>query len=494
MKALPAYPSLYQINTRVWLTELSRALGRAATLDDIPDAELDRVAGMGFDWVWFLSVWRTGAAAQRISRSNPEWRREFEETLPDLREEDIAGSGFAITGYTVHPGLGGDAALARLRERLRKRGLRLLLDFVPNHTAPDHPWAEDHPEYYVAGTERDLAQAPQNYTRVKRKGGDLILAYGRDPYFAGWPDTLQLDYSNPATQEAMIGELLRIAGQCDGVRCDMAMLVLPDVFERTWGRRAPLFWPEATRRVRERVPGFRFMAEVYWDLEWTMLQQGFDYAYDKRLYDRLREGHARPVREHLYAGLDYQSEARPVPGEPRRAQGGGDLRARGARGRGRHHVPVARACGSSTRGSSRGGGSASRRTWSARRWSPSTRRCSGSTTASWRCSGSRPFATASGACSSACRPGTATGRRTASSPGPGKRQDGQRRLIAVNYAGNQGQCYVRLPFPDLAGRAVRLKDLMGPASYDRDGSDLVSRGLYLDVPPWSYHVFEVIAV
>ena len=135
-----------------------------------------------------------------------------------------------------------------------------------------------------------------------------MLAYGRDPYFAGWPDTLQLDYGNPATQEAMIGELLRIAGQCDGVRCDMAMLVLPEVFERTWGRRAPPFWPEATGRVRERVPGFCFMAEVYWDLEWTLQQQGFDYAYDKRLYDRLREGHARPVREHFHAGLDYQDK------------------------------------------------------------------------------------------------------------------------------------------------------------------------------------------
>ena len=106
----------------------------------------------------------------------------------------------------------------------------------------------------------------------------------------------------------MIGELLKIAGQCDGVRCDMAMLVLPDVFERTWGRRAPLFWPTATQRVRERVPGFLFMAEVYWDMEWTLQQQGFDYAYDKRLYDRLREGHARPVREHFQAGLDYQNK------------------------------------------------------------------------------------------------------------------------------------------------------------------------------------------
>ena len=129
------YPSLYQINTRVWLTERSRALGRPATLDDMTDAELDRAAETGFDWIWLLSVWRTGPAGQRVSRANREWRREFEETLPDLREEDIAGSGFAITGYTVHPDLGGDAALARLRERLRARGLRLMLDFVPNHTA-----------------------------------------------------------------------------------------------------------------------------------------------------------------------------------------------------------------------------------------------------------------------------------------------------------------------------------------------------------------------
>src|SRR6516162_1296670 len=107
--APPRYPSLYQINTRVWLTELSETRGRRATLDDIPDAELDRLATIGFDWVWLLSVWQTGAAGQRVSRTNAEWRREFQETLPDLRDEDIAGSGFAITNYTVHHHLGGDA-------------------------------------------------------------------------------------------------------------------------------------------------------------------------------------------------------------------------------------------------------------------------------------------------------------------------------------------------------------------------------------------------
>ena len=172
----PLDPSLYQINTRVWLTERSRALGRPATLDDVPEAELDRIAGMGFDWIWLLSVWRTGPAGQRVSRANHEWRREFEETLPDLREEDIAGSGFAITGYTVHPDLGGDAALARLRARLRARGPRLMLDFVPNHTGLDHPWVEGHPEYYIAGTEVDQARASQNYTWVRRKCRDLLLA------------------------------------------------------------------------------------------------------------------------------------------------------------------------------------------------------------------------------------------------------------------------------------------------------------------------------
>ena len=75
------YPSLFQINTRVWLTELSRTLGRAATLDDMPDADLDRLADVGFDWVWCLSVWQTGPAGQQVSRRNPEWREEFQAYL-----------------------------------------------------------------------------------------------------------------------------------------------------------------------------------------------------------------------------------------------------------------------------------------------------------------------------------------------------------------------------------------------------------------------------
>ena len=486
----PLHPSLYQINTRVWLTERARTLGRPATLDDIPDAELDRVAAMGFDWVWLLSVWQTGEAGQRVSRTNPEWRREFRETLPDLREEDIAGSGFAITGYTVHEGLGGDAALARVRERLRARGLRLMLDFVPNHTGLDHPWVERHPQYYVSGTELDQARAPQNYTWVKLKHGELLLAHGRDPYFSGWPDTLQLDYGNPATQEAMIGELLKISQQCDGVRCDMAMLVLPDVFERTWGRRAPLFWPEATRRVRERTPGFRFMAEVYWNLEWTMQQQGFDYAYDKRLYDRLREGHARPVREHLHAGLDYQSKlARFLENhdEPRAAA---------------TFPPAMHEAAAVVTFLSPGlrflhQGQLEGRT---KRISPHLVRAPQEPLDDARQQFYLRLLTV--LAQPAVRDGQWRLLECASAwegnwtwdcfiawswEGPA----GARRLVAVNYSGHQAQGYVRLPYPDLAGRSVRLQDQLSAARYDREGHELVSRGLYLDLPAWGYHAFEV---
>src|SRR5512139_272835 len=199
--------SLFQVNTRVRLSELAQALGRPATLDDVTDAELDGLAEDGFDLVWFLGVWQTGDAARRVSRSNPEWRAEYRRVLPDFRESDVTGSCFAVRDYRVHDDFGGDAALARLRERLRMRGLRLILDFVPNHVAPDHAWVEAHPEYFVAGTEEKLAAEPQNWGRA----GERILAYGRDPYFDGWPDTFQLDYGSPALREAMLGELARVA-------------------------------------------------------------------------------------------------------------------------------------------------------------------------------------------------------------------------------------------------------------------------------------------
>jgi hypothetical protein len=305
-------PLLYQVNTRVLLAERGLDLGRPATLDDVPDAFLDDVAAHGFDWVWMLGVWQTGEAGRDVSASNAAWLAEYHEALPDFTPEDVVGSPFAIVDYGVHRDFGGDDALARLRARLTDRGLKLLLDFVPNHTAIDHPWLRDFPHRYVGGSDADLREQPQNFFQA----GDRVVAHGRDPYFDGWPDTAQLNYRHVDLRAAITSELERVAARCDGVRCDMAMLLEPAVFASTWGDRSlPIdgappvdadFWPEAISTVRSRQPGFVLMAEVYWDLEWQLQQHGFDYTYDKRLYDRLRSGEAAAVRGHLTADPDFQ--------------------------------------------------------------------------------------------------------------------------------------------------------------------------------------------
>jgi hypothetical protein len=486
----PQYPSLYQINTRVWLNELSSSLGRRATLDDIADHELDRLEEMGFHWVWLLSVWQTGEAGRRISRETLEWRQEFMQTLPDFRDEDIVGSGFAIAGYTVHEQLGGDAALRRLRERLHKRGLRLMLDFVPNHTGLDHSWVQLHPEYYIHGTELDLEREPRNYTWIRRKKGDLLLAHGRDPYFPGWPDTLQLNYGNPTTQAAMVAELVRIASQCDGVRCDMAMLVLPEVFERTWGIACQPFWGKATGCVRERNPDFCFTAEVYWDLEWTLQQQGFDFTYDKRLYDRLRDGHARPVREHFHAGLDYQNKL------ARFLENHDEPRAAATFAPGVHEAAAAITFLSPGLRFFHQGQFQGRR----QRISPHLGRAPAEPV------DEKLEAFYDKLLGVLRQPVMREGKWQLLECVPAwegnwtwdcfiafawENEKGERRLVAVNFAPNQSQCFVRLPFRNLAGSQWRLHEQLEGSLYERDGADLDSRGLYLDARPWQASVFAL---
>lgn len=299
------HPLLYQMNVRLVLRELSHRIHRQANLDDLPDELLDEFVNQGFEWIYLLGVWQTGQAALKVSRTLPGLQDEYRQILDDFTEQDVRGSCFAITDYSTHVDLGGNEALIRLRARLAKRGLRLMLDFVPNHTAPDHPWIHSHPEYYISGTLEDLTQEPHNFTQITTIHGPTVFAFGRDPYFSGWADTLQIDYSNHQAVLAMQVELLKAAEFCDGLRCDMAMLVLPEIFQRTWGRKAVSFWPESIDKVKLTHPNFVFMAEVYWDMESTLLKLGFDYTYDKRLYDRLRDLSAPSIREHLRAHPSY---------------------------------------------------------------------------------------------------------------------------------------------------------------------------------------------
>ena len=484
------YPSLCQINTRVLLTKLSSDLGRQATLDDIDEKELQRFADLGFEWIWMLSVWTTGEKGRHVSLTNLQWRKEFQKTTPDLKEEDIGGSGFAIADYHVSKDLGGDEALARLRSRLRKVGLKLMLDFVPNHMGPDHGWAQSHPEYFVSGTEDDLQHQPKNYVRVKSSEGGRILAFGRDPFFDGWPDTYQLDYSNLETVQAMKQELLRIASQCDGVRCDMAMLVLPDIFERTWGRKAQVFWPDITKEIREKHSDFCFMAEVYWDLEWEMQQQGFDYAYDKRLYDRLHEGNARPVREHFCATPDYQDKlARFLENhdEPRVAKAFDPQRKHEAAAvltflspglrffhEGQLEGKQIRISPHLIRGPHE---PVNQDIQSFYERLLNTLKNPVFRNGSWQLL--------------KCH-ATGDGNETWDSFIVFFWQDenGNKSMVTVNYAPHASQCFVEMPAP-LEVPSIRFADMMSSAVYDRNASDLNSRGHYLDLPPWGFHVFEM---
>jgi hypothetical protein len=299
---------------------------------------------------------------------------------------------------------------------------------------------------------------------------------------------LQLNYASPGLQQAMRQELVRIAGRCDGVRCDMAMLILPAVFERTWGLRAPPFWPDAIARLRQRHPGFVFLAEAYWDLEWTLQQQGFDYTYDKTLYDRLRQGGAAGVRGHLSATLEYQGRsarflenhdepraASVFPAEQHRAAAAIAYLAPGLRfvhdgqtegRRVRASVHLRRRAEEPADGELRSfygdllraaAAISGRSDWRllecARAW-PDNWTAENFVCLAW--GGNSP-----------------------------------EWLAVVNYAGCQGQCFVQFPFPALDGRGFRLSDRLSAAVYDRSGDELRARGLYLDLPPWGCHVFDV---
>ncbi len=304
----PSHPVIYEINTWVWLRRLSSQYQRNITLANAPDAELAALADWGFDAVWLMGVWHRGPAT-RLSALN--YLHEYRQALPDVTAADVPGSAYAIRDYQVERQLGGREGLAIFRERLRRLGIKLILDFVPNHVASDHRWIRQHPEYFVRGESADLARQPADFFAADTADGSaVVIARGRDPYFPAWIDTAQLDAFHPGLRAAAIETLLDIGQQCDGVRCDMAMLMLNSVFAATWNRDseelpARDYWQAVIQAARARHPQMLFMAEVYWDLEQELLGQGFDYTYDKRLYDRLAHSAIGEIKTHLSADLDF---------------------------------------------------------------------------------------------------------------------------------------------------------------------------------------------
>jgi glycosidase len=489
MSHWPKRPILYEINTWVWLQELGQGKKTPVTLATVPEKEWDAIAVHGFDAVWFMGVWERSPAGIDISMRNKGLLDDFRRALPDFAEADNVGSPYCVRNYAVDSHLGGPEGLAIARKELAQRGLRLILDFVPNHVAPDHPWVSDHPDYFIQGDDEDSVRDPAAFLST----GGHVFACGRDPYFPAWPDVLQLNAFSPGLRAAVVETVSSIADQCDGVRCDMAMLVMNDIFQRTWGDRAGArpageYWPEVIAAVRATHPGFLFMAEAYWDLEWELQQQGFDFCYDKKLYDRLEHGPAEEVRLHLCADLAYQERL--------------------VRFIENHDEPRA-----------------------ASTFSPEKERAAAVLTTTLQGAvllhegqfegrkvrlpvflGRRPdeppdkdlqafyFSLLDAIAKDGLRKGEWSLCEREGWPDNQSylnlvawcwARDSTRHLIIVNLGDSPAQARVRVPGEGILGKKWRLVDLLNGETWDRDGDEMGGAGLYFDLVPWACNFFRL---
>ena len=488
MTVWPACPTVYEINTWVWLAELAREAQRKIELSSVPATQWDAIASYGFDAVWLMGVWERSPAGIAIANQNAGLVDSFRQALPDYQSSDNVGSPYCIRNYSVDRHLGGPGALAAARQQLASRGMKLLLDFVPNHVAPDHPWTAQHPDYFLRGSSDDARRSPGSYIEVQGQ----YFACGRDPYFPAWPDVLQLNAFNAGLRQSVVETLTTIAGQCDGVRCDMAMLLLNSVFQRTWGSRAGQqppteYWDDVIPAVKRARPDFLFIAEAYWDLEWELQQRGFDFCYDKRLYDRLEHDTAENVRLHLCADLAYQRKllrflenhdepraASAFPGAKEKAAAVVTSTLPGARmfhegqfeGR-RVRLPVF---------------------LGRRPGEPPSEELQAFYRRLLKAIDSPAFR--GGQWQLCERSGWPDNPSFQNIVAWAWTNDSERYLVIVNLSESRAEAQVKSLWSDAVGQTWELTDLLSDAVYDRSGTEMLSPGLYVALDAWGYNLFR----
>lgn len=488
-----SFPLLYEINTRCWLAELSKKNNRPITLANIPENESAEWQRFGFTHIWLMGVWTTGPRGRAMALKA---QREYAEVLPDLRQEDIGASPYAIADYLVSPTLGGEEALQKLRRQLHTRGLKLILDFVPNHVGLDHLWLKERPELFVQGQGDSLETFLEETNH-----GPRWLAHGKDPYFSPWVDTVQLDYRRADTRAAIIEILQSIANRCDGVRCDMAMLLLNDVFAKTW-RQFPVtndqlpitdreFWSDAISGVKKVHPDFLFLGEIYWGLEQRMQALGFDYAYDKSLCDCLTARDNAAVQRHLLETppeviargahfLENHDEKRIAsmlsPAEHRAAAllilslPGMRFLHEGQLTGARLRVPV-----QLLRRASEPADIEINRTYE-------------------RLLTTLPASAVGKGKGELLQPREAwSGNPTAENIilVQWQTQPSEFDLVAINLASHPSQCYAPLKIPESSTRNWSAKDLLGEQEFVREGGEMKKAGLYLDLPAHASQLFHL---
>jgi hypothetical protein len=479
---------MYEINAWVWLTELSQRYGKKVNLSSIPPAEWDAIGAYGFDSVWLMGVWERSPAGIAIANQNESLLDAFRRALPDFRPEDNIGSPYCVRRYVVDTHLGGPEGLATARQELAKRGMNLVLDFVPNHVAPDHPWVAVHSEYFIRGNAEDVGNDPASYVDV----GGTVCACGRDPYFPAWPDVLQVNAFAPGLRRAAIETVSSIAQQCDGIRCDMAMLMMNPIFERTWGRRAGVrpeteYWVDVISATKTKHPGFLFIAEAYWDLEWELQQQGFDFCYDKKLYDRMEHSNAESIRLHLCADLAYQGKLlRFIENhdEPRASVTFSPEKQRAAA------LTIATLPGTKLFHEGQFEGRRIRLPVFLRRRPEETTDCALSNFYQWLLRVIRLPLFREGRWSLCTRTGWPDNASFQNLVAWNWVKDDERYVIAVNLSDAHAQAKVQIAWPDAGGATWNLIDLPSGESYQRNGNEMVSPGLYVELGPWNYHLFQ----
>ena len=491
-------PNIYELNTRIWLKDLSERFGKNIDLSNVPGEVFKEFANMGIDALWLMGVWKPSEIGREIAKNHEGLRGEFLRTLPDLKEEDIVASPYGIGEYVASNFLGGNEGLSKFRKQAIKYGLKIILDFVPNHTGLDFPWIKQHPEYYIRGDVQDLQNDPSAYFNASSEKKPLIIAHGKDPYFSAWTDTAQLNYFNPDLRKAQINLLCSLAEICDGIRCDMAMLMLNEIHLQTWKDKLVTgnltefpgeFWEEAIKSVKSKYPDFLFIAEAYWQKEGELQRLDFDYTYDKALYDWLKEADRHSVFNYISQFEDYQKKCIRFIENHDEARAGNVF--------GNEHNKTAALIASTLPGAM---------LWHEGQFEGLKVRCpvqlirrfKEEINTDLKVYYSELLKVIS---SKAFHEGEWTLYY------PENAWEGnfsnnnfliwswnfenEQYLVVANLSPFRSQCYVRLSDNYIKKGLRTLKDLLSDAVYERDGEEICGKGLYLDIGEWQRHLFKI---